>query len=146
MSNVTSATGDPLGYTFPTGARRAELGKRYDLIPATLLRRLADRYDLGQEKYGEDNWKRGLPYHDIWNHIIDHLLHARDAQTIGHTSTEDHLAAAAWGIAALMYFEDEPSIPTIGERDETRVQRDTQEPAAQPHNPIRRPGDTQRHV
>jgi hypothetical protein len=43
---------------FPSGMRRdTDKGKpRYDLIPRPMLRRLAELYARGAEKYGDDNW------------------------------------------------------------------------------------------
>jgi hypothetical protein len=93
-------------YTFPSGAKRAELKPRFDLIPSLSLRRLAARYELGL-KYGEDNWKKGLPLSDTLNHIIDHLLIYRDKQKTSASIADDYdddLAAAAWGCFALMWL------------------------------------------
>jgi len=82
-------------------------------------------------KYGEGNWEKGLPTSDVLNHAIEHLTTYvnlfREALSIearyGTTSwnqrmanirhfmskyslEDDHLAAAAWGIAVLMVQED----------------------------------------
>lgn len=97
---------------------------RYDLIPQTFLVRLAARFEMGL-KYGEHNYKKGLPFDDTLNHIIDHLLAYKErrkayfqAQENGHAeyillkewmskyeTDGDDLAGAAWGIAAIMYLE-----------------------------------------
>jgi hypothetical protein len=44
---------------FPSGMRRdTDAGKpRFDLIPLPMLRRLADLYARGAEKYGDSNWQ-----------------------------------------------------------------------------------------
>lgn len=70
-------------HAFQTGARRSEVKPRYDLIPGTFLRRLANRFTGemkapgvatgGALKYGEGNWERGLPTSDVINHVMDHL-------------------------------------------------------------------------
>jgi hypothetical protein len=95
-------------HEFPSGAKRAELKPRFDLIPSAPLRRLAARYEMGL-KYGEDNWKKGLPLSDTLNHIIDHLLIYRDKQKTSASIVDDYdddLAAAAWGCFALMWLEE----------------------------------------
>lgn len=70
MGGVVSAeplTGWPVVFTtldsgervdFPSGMRRdTDKGKpRYDLIPRPMLKRLAELYARGAEKYGDDNW------------------------------------------------------------------------------------------
>lgn len=113
-------------HTFTTGAQRSELKPRYDLIPRIALVRLAARFEMGL-KYGEHNYKKGLPFDDTFNHIIDHLYNyaqrrkailqraheqgtSMDAgilyATMRNEETDgDDLSAAMWGIAAIMYLE-----------------------------------------
>jgi hypothetical protein len=90
--------------TFSTGAKRESENSdlRYDLLPVEPLRRLARRYAHGADKYGVQNYVHGLPYPNTFNHIIEHL----QAYNSGDF-TDDHLAAAAWGIFTLMHFETE---------------------------------------
>lgn len=98
---------------FPSGAKRSEKIKpRYDLIPSAPLRRLAERYALGADKYGEWNWQRGLSdpqfLKDGFNHIIDHLQKAKDSFLLGlQNSLDDDLAGAAWGCFMLMQAQEE---------------------------------------
>jgi hypothetical protein len=97
---------------------------RYDLLPATFLSRVAARFEMGL-RYGEHNYKRGLPFDDTFNHIIAHLLAYRERRKeyftlldhesaplptltewmAVHETDGDDLAAAAWGLAAIMYLE-----------------------------------------
>ena len=96
-------------HTFPSGARRSELKPRYDLIPSGPLRRLADRYTLGANLYGDYNWQKGMPLSDTFNHILDHLYRWNSRRNDPHKQAQppdDDLAAAAWGCFALMYFEE----------------------------------------
>jgi hypothetical protein len=101
-------TARPDFHQFETGVRRSEvIGPRYDLIPEGPLRRLALRYTMGAQKYGEWNWQKGLPLSDTFNHIVEHLLSARADLMKGHALTvDDDLAGAAWGIFTLMFFQD----------------------------------------
>lgn len=96
--------------TFEGGTRRSTVMPAYHTIPATGIRRLAQRYSLGTETYGEGNWKRSLesrntagPFlKDVYNHLVEHLLRL----TSGVDPSDDHLAAAAWGLTVLMYAEE----------------------------------------
>jgi hypothetical protein len=117
---------DDTRHTFSTGAQRSELMPRYDLLPRTFLERTAGRFELGL-KYTEHNYKQGLPFDDTFNHIVDHLWAYRErrkmilqaaaelkqpidsgqlAELMTASETDgDDLAAAAWGIAAIMELE-----------------------------------------
>lgn len=112
---------------FKSGARRSKVMPRYDLLPAVFLKRVAARFEMGL-KYGEHNYKKGLLFDDTLNHIIDHLLAYRERRKellrqafeadkpitdvelvarVNESATDgDDLAGAGWGIAAIMYLED----------------------------------------
>lgn len=90
---------------FKSGAKRSSKALRFDLIPAEGLRRLAQRYTMGAEKYGEWNWQKGLQDPEyiaqfkahLFAHVVDYLEHA--------CAEDDNLAAIAWGAFALMECE-----------------------------------------
>ncbi len=90
-------------YTYESGAKRdSAKGKgRFDLIPFEALYRLAMRYEGGAELYGDENWKKGMPRARLFSSAIRHLFKA-----LAGFKDEDHLAASAWNIFALMYFEE----------------------------------------
>lgn len=87
---------------FDSGAQRdIQEGKpRYDLIPPTGLKRLAELYARGAEKYDDHNWAKGMPTSRILASLYRHL----EAYRAGE-QTEDHLAAVAWNAMAIMHFE-----------------------------------------
>lgn len=89
--------------TFDTGAVRGTdaNGTRYDLISPVGLRRLAETYAEGSQKYGDNNWLKGIPASDLLNHAMKHIEQWR-----GGDASEDHLAHATWNILALMHFEE----------------------------------------
>jgi len=89
--------------TFEGGATRSDSrGKgRFDLIPYGPLKRLALRYEEGGIEHGDNNWKNGQPRERILAAAVRHTYQWADGER-----DEDHLAAAAWNIFALMYFED----------------------------------------
>jgi hypothetical protein len=89
--------------TFETGAvRDIEEGKgRFDLIPAVALLRLAQHFEKGAVKYGENNWQKGIPVHSYLDSAIRHLMKYLDGQT-----DEDHLVAATWNCMCAMWTEE----------------------------------------
>ena len=88
--------------TYPHGAMRESTpGRgRFDLLPFSSLARVALVLEAGAEKYAANNWRLGMPsarYLDsALRHITRYVLGSGD---------EDHLAAAAWNILALMEQE-----------------------------------------
>ena len=88
---------------FDTGARRdVQDGKpRFDLIPTSSLTRLADLYAAGAEKYGDNNWQKGMPISRCYASAFRHLVQWAEGDR-----TEDHAAAVAWNMFAIMHYED----------------------------------------
>lgn len=88
---------------FDTGAQRdIESGKpRYDLIPTFALKRLAELYARGAEKYREWNWTEGIPYSRMLSSAERHLQQWKQGDR-----DEDHLAAVAWNILGLIHYEE----------------------------------------
>lgn len=84
---------------FETGARRdIQQGKgRYDLLPMHAIERVAKIYEGGAVKYGEDNWRKGIPLRRYCDSALRHLCKAIQGQT-----DEDHFAMAAWNLMSLM--------------------------------------------
>lgn len=87
---------------FNTGAvRDPAKGKgRYDLISPHALKRLALHYEAGAEKYADRNWEKGIPMSRCFSSAVRHLF-----QWLAGMRNEDHLAAAAWNVFAIMHFE-----------------------------------------
>ena len=109
---------------YESGAIRATIKPFYATIPAPSLRRLALRstgaprgqtipdpesgFTLsgGARKYGYEQWRKGMPLHDTFNHVVEHLFLWKDAIEAGDVLDDDNLAGAAWGILLpLMTFE-----------------------------------------
>lgn len=84
------------------GIREPETGKgRFDLISMPALWRLARWYELGAAKYADRNWEKGIPKSRCISAAFRHLMKA----AMGWND-EDHLAAVAWNVFAIMHFED----------------------------------------
>ncbi len=91
---------------WPSGAVReggvaGSLSARYDLISPTGLRRLAETYGEGAQKYGDRNWERGMDAGGLLNHALAHIV-----SYLSGDRSEDHMAHAAWGLFAVMHFEE----------------------------------------
>lgn len=84
----------------PSGAKSSERQPRYDLIPATALRRVVRRFELGAEKHGEGNWRKGIGdpawLLDRVNHAITHLYKVAEEIKAGYRDKDDNAAAVAW--------------------------------------------------
>lgn len=87
---------------FATGARRdVQSNKpRYELIPVAALKRLAELYARGDQKYGEHNWQKGMPFSRVVASMLRHVYAYLEGER-----TEDHLAAVAWNAFTLMAYE-----------------------------------------
>jgi hypothetical protein len=83
---------------FSTGAvRDAQEGKgRMDLLPARAILAVAKIFEAGAKKYGDNNWRKGIPlsrYMDSGlRHAMKYLRGDRD---------EDHLTQAIWNLLCL---------------------------------------------
>lgn len=91
--------------TYPGGGNReAREGKgREDLIEPQLIFRLGAWYELGAKKYGDRNWEKGISVKDCVASIIRHTF-----KYMAGWKDEDHLAAIAWNVAAIMRMEKYP--------------------------------------
>jgi hypothetical protein len=101
MSSPLKDTGKRI--SFEGGAvREPDTGRpRVSLIPPSSIARLGQHFTNGAEKYADHNWKRGIPYSRMLDSMHRHILAFEEGDT-----SEDHLAAIAWGAVCLMYFED----------------------------------------
>jgi hypothetical protein len=88
---------------FETGAKQSIEGKleRYDLIPYIALKKLAETYGLGAQRYGIDNWQRGIPFSSLISRALRHIYLWLDGD-----DSEDHLIHAVWRLLAIRYFEE----------------------------------------
>ena len=88
---------------FTTGAVRddQENKGRYDLIPPVVEERLAKHYESGAKKYGDNNFRLGMPVKRYIDSARRHLNKYRMGMT-----DEDHLIAAIWNIAGIIETEE----------------------------------------
>lgn len=94
--------GERISYGADKAIREPSDGKgRYDLISPFAIKRLARWYELGAAKYADRNWEKGIPF----SRCVDSAKRHLDKYIMGMTD-EDHLAAAAWNIFALLHYEE----------------------------------------
>ena len=94
-------------YISASGAKSSKKSVSYHLIPWHIFAaRLANRYQLGADTYGEGNWMKGLGDRDYVmeraNHFLEHAHAAVEQVRTGTPITDDHIAAAIWGAIFLM--------------------------------------------
>lgn len=94
-------TGEPR--QFETGAQRdsGEGKLKMSLIPVSALESLMERYRVGADNYGKNNWMNGMPFSELYDSTQRHLLAWWKGQT-----DEDHLGAALWNICGLIWEEN----------------------------------------
>lgn len=87
---------------FSTGAQRdsGDDKPRMSLIPQQEFERVMKRYFDGAEKYGENNWMKGMPLSVYYDSMHRHL----SAWWSGDTS-EDHGAAVVWNMLCAMWTQ-----------------------------------------
>lgn len=94
--------GKRISYGEGMAIREPTTGKgRYDLISPFATRRLAEWYEFGSKKYLDRNWEKGMPF----SRYIDSAKRHIDKFIMG-MDDEDHLAAAAWNIFAIMHHQE----------------------------------------
>jgi hypothetical protein len=97
-------------YVLPGGATRSEKAPAFHLVPPYGARRTAQRFALGAEKHGVDNWKKSCEVgprdarifaEEAYNHMLQHALKMRNAED----PSDDHLGAIGWAVEVLAFIE-----------------------------------------
>ena len=98
---------------FGTGAvRDKQHGKGLPhLIPPIALRRLAQHFENGAEKYGRNNWQNGIPLSSYIDSAQRHLW-----AIIEGKDDEDHAAAVIWNISCFIWTKSRISEGVLPER------------------------------
>jgi hypothetical protein len=98
MGYITKDSGERKSYEsgfvrdIPTGK------PRYDLIPPELLKRLAEVYSRGSEKYGDNNWRKANSEEEYQRFVASAFRHFE--QWRAGEDDEDHAMQACWNIVA----------------------------------------------
>ena len=88
---------------FTTGAvRDTQDGKgRFYLLPYYAITRLAQHFENGSAKYGDDNWRKGIPLRRYLDSMMRHAF-----KFMSGMKDEDHLAAIMWNAACLLETQE----------------------------------------
>ena len=88
------------------GSARSGTRPPYDLIPREALDAIAERFAVGMERYGRDNWRKGGPefFRDAVNHAIYHLLDFASGDSSEETP-EQNLGAGLWNLVVVCWWE-----------------------------------------
>lgn len=99
---------------YSTGAvRDRKVGKgRCDLLPGAALIRLSKHFEKGSIKYGDSNWKKGIPISSFIDSALRHIFQYMEGE-----DREDVLCAAAWNLICAMWTEEKhPEMQDIDAR------------------------------
>lgn len=92
---------------FESGAASSAGKPGYWMIPFVVLRALAERFDVGAQKYLPHNWKKGSKdpafIRDRFNHMIEHAFKFLEGGDAEDTQV-DSIIAVLWNAMALTYW------------------------------------------
>ena len=92
-------TESDLGMRFNTGKTR------FDLIPQSWIRSLAQILTVGAAKYEPRNWEKGLSYSETLGSLHRHLDSWLNGERYDKETKCHHLGHVAWNALALMTME-----------------------------------------
>lgn len=72
------------------GGKQSDIRVRFDLLPASATKRVAETLHYGAIKYGENNW-HDISTNEHLNHALNHIFVSLDG---GHKDDEDLVHAA----------------------------------------------------
>jgi hypothetical protein len=106
MKDMVTGIGNPR--IFESGAKRdSNKGKiRPDLISPYMLKRVGQILANGANKYGPDNWKKGIPNECYKESLMRHVLSVMEDDL-----SEDHCAAVIFNIMGIMENQKNEGIP-----------------------------------
>ena len=88
-------------------ARKETRGKlRLELVPPELMEHMARVLEYGARKYGDENWRRGLPYSFFYAAALRHLLAWYAGDDDDEESKLPHLAHAVCNLVFLLCYQD----------------------------------------
>lgn len=110
----------------------AEQGKKFDgdkartdLLSSKALLQIARVMGYGAQKYGAQNWRKGIAWSRVYAAVQRHLLAWQDGETYDPETGISHLAHAGCGIMFLLEYAE-----THGELDDRYTTEKRQEQVA----------------
>lgn len=77
---------------------------RVDMVPPEYIEGLANIFEMGAKKYGENNWKNGLDINRFYAAALRHLFAFKKGQIKDDESGYDHMLHAAWNCLAIYWY------------------------------------------
>jgi 5'(3')-deoxyribonucleotidase len=103
---ITSSTGE-VRVTSPTGGQKGKKLARPSLIPKGALRRVAELYGRGAEKYDDWNWRKGYNFSLSMDALERHYYAWSEGEQLDPETGCHHLAAVVFHALSLITFEEE---------------------------------------
>ena len=98
---------EPDGSAEPTEGIKFDSGKRrHDLIPHEAINALADVLTYGADKYGPNNWQKGMEWGRLYAATQRHLLAFKAGEDLDDESGIHHLHHALTNIAFLIAYAE----------------------------------------
>lgn len=106
--NAKEGPGDSSDF-LPSSAKRYNTGKpRMGLLPADALEEMAGVLTMGADKYGENNWRKGLPFIEVVDSLERHVSWFKKGHDLDDESGYHHMAHVMCNAAFLIqYLKDE---------------------------------------
>ncbi len=86
---------------YESGAARSTMEVRWDLLCEEFIRDMAIVMKEGADKYGDANWKSGVPEGVTINHLLEHLYKWQAGDR-----AEPHLAKVAINAMFMDWYEN----------------------------------------
>lgn len=93
--------------TSATGGEKGSKLARFDLLPPDALRKVAELYGRGAEKYEAHNWRKGYDWSLSFAAMQRHAWQFWNGEDFDEETLAPHLASVAFHALALLTFMDE---------------------------------------
>jgi len=93
-----------------------------ELVPAQFIEDIAKVLGHGAKKYGENNWRAGLPWTRIYGAALRHLLAWGRGEDVDKESGMSHLTHCATNLLFLILWKDsKPELDNRYEKQKTKM-------------------------
>lgn len=87
------------------GVKHNQGKPRISLIPPAGLLEVAGVYTYGEKKYVAHNWRKGIPYSELLDATMRHILAFVNGEDNDKESGRPHLAHACFGLLDILQFQ-----------------------------------------
>lgn len=103
-ASVTFTTTEVRSVDPDTGAEKGTKLARYDLIPVLPLKKLAEHYGKGAEKYADHNWRKGYDWSKSYAALQRHANEFWGGEDLDPELRSNHMAAVAFHAFTLLEY------------------------------------------